>query len=120
MKKCILLFAFSVCTLSLFAQSLSTTTEVKIGDVFEIGEPKTNTYKHINFPKPNIIIKRGGIVNYNKVKGSMVVITSVKEKDNGTIEVKIKRKDGGRFFGSHHVIEADFNNALSSGELLAE
>lgn len=120
MRKYILLFALSIFTLSLTAQSDTKATDVKIGDIYKIGAPEKNTYEHINFPKPNIIIKRGGIANYNRVEGSKVVITSIKEKKNGTIEVKIKRQDGGRFFGSHKVIKADLNDALSSGELRAE
>lgn len=93
------------------------TSEVEVGDVFEIGKPETNNYKHINFPRPNFIIKRGGRVNYKSVEGNKVIVTSIKEKKNGTTQIKIKRKDGGRFFGSHTTVGANFGEALLSGEL---
>ncbi len=120
MRTSILLFTFAMCTLGLFAQSQTTTIDVKIGDIFEIGTPVSNTYKHINFPKSNIIIKRGGMANYKNIKGSIVVVTSIKEKKDGTSVANIKRKDGGRFFGSHTVIGANLNDALQTGELLAK
>lgn len=106
---------------SLLAQDNDqTTTDVEVGDVFEIGKPETNTYKYINFPRANFIIKRGGIANYKSVQKNTVVVTSVKEKKNGSTEVKIKRKDGGRFFGSHTVVSVDFDDALRAGELQAK
>ncbi len=120
MRTYILALAFTMCTFGLFAQSETATTDVKIGDIFEIGSPVTNTYKHIKFPKSNIIIKRGGIANYKRIKGSVVVVSSIKEKKDGTTVANIKRKDGGRFFGSHTVISAHLNDALQSGELLAK
>jgi hypothetical protein len=112
-----LLFSVSV----LNAQNnVDQTTAVKVGDVFEIGTPESNKYKHINFPRANFIIKRGGIANYKRVQGEEVVVTSVKEKKDGTTQIKIKRNDGGRFFGSHTVVAADFQDALASGELEAK
>ncbi|MDC6390450.1 hypothetical protein PP182_17300 [Maribacter sp. PR1] len=92
-------------------------TDVQVGDVFEIGKPETNIYQHIKFPRANFIIKRGGIANYKRAEGEKVVVTSVKEKKDGTTLVKIKRTDGNRFFGSHTVVSADFKEALESGEL---
>ena len=93
------------------------TTDVQVGDVFEIGKPESNKYKHIDFPRANFIIKRGGIANYKRVEGEKVVVTSIKEKKDGTTQIKMKRNDGGRFFGSHKFVAADFNEALTSGEL---
>jgi len=120
MRTYILSFVLVMCTLGLFAQSKANTTDIQIGAIYEIGKPKTNMYKYINFPKPNMIIKRGGIANYKLIKGSIVVVTSVKKKKDGTTIAKIKRKDGGRFFGSHAVITTDINNALQWGELIAK
>jgi hypothetical protein len=94
-------------------------TLVDVGDVFEIGKPKANKYKHIDFPRENFIIKRGGLANYKSAEGATVVVTSVKEKKDGTTKIRIKRKDGGRFFGSHTVIQANYKEAISSGELQA-
>jgi hypothetical protein len=94
-------------------------SNVNVGDVFEIGKPETNKFKHIDFPRENFIIKRGGIANYRRAHGEEVVVTAVKEKKDGTTEIKIKRNDGGRFFNSHTVVTADFKEAINSGELQA-
>jgi hypothetical protein len=92
--------------------------EVQVGDTFKIGDPDAPRYKHINFPRPNFIIKRGGIANYKGLPGNKVVVTSVEEKTDGTLLVKIKKVDGGRFFGSHWEVSADLKGALETGELL--
>ena len=91
--------------------------EVQVGDVLKIGHPKASRFQHINFPKPNFIIKKGGIANYKRVEGDKVVVTSIKERKDGTLQVQIKMADGGRFFGTHSVVSADLKNALESGEL---
>lgn len=111
----ILLFSLSILNAQEGTQSL--TDDVKVGDVFEIGRPESNKYKHIHFPRANFIIKRGGLANYKRVEGEEVVVTSVKENKDGTTLIKIKRNDGGRFFGSHTVVPADFHKALAAGEL---
>lgn len=111
---------FSVSMLNAQMSTVQTSAEVQVGDVFEIGKPESNKYKHIKFPRANFIIKRGGVANYKLAQGETVVVNSVKEKKDGTVVVKIKRKDGGRFFGSHSVVAADIDEALSSGELLAK
>ncbi|MBD0852213.1 hypothetical protein [Maribacter arenosus] len=120
MLKYVFALLLSISVLNAQDNAKSVSNDVEVGDVFEIGKPETNTYKHINFPRPNFIIKRGGRANYKLVEGNRVVITSIKEKKDGTTQVKIKRKDGGRFFGSHTVIGADFDQAIQSGELQAE
>lgn len=118
MMKYAIALLFSVSVLN--AQDSSTTpTNVSVGDVFEIGKPETNKYKHIDFPRENFIIKRGGIANYRRAQGEEVVVTAVKELKDGTTEIKIKRNDGGRFFGSHTIVTADYKEAISSGELQA-
>ena len=91
--------------------------EVKVGDILQIGHLDAPRFKHIDFPRPNFIIKKGGIANYKRVEGYKVVVTSIKEKKDGKLQVKIKRADGGRFFGSHLVVSADLKDALESGEL---
>lgn len=117
MFKYVIALLFSVSVLHAQNSVNQEPTNVKVGDVFEIGTPETNTYKHIDFPRANFIIKRGGIANYKRVEGNQVVVTSIKENKDGTTRVKIKRKDGGRFFGSHTVVTADFDDAVKSGEL---
>ncbi|MBU2945480.1 hypothetical protein [Zobellia uliginosa] len=115
-------FAFAL----LFSASLlhaqdgvkTSVSNVQIGDVLEIGAPKSVNYKHINFPRANFIIKRGGLANYKALKGNRVVVTSIESKKDGSTEINIKPKNGGRFFGSHAIVSADVSNALASGELL--
>ena len=117
MIKYVIALLFSVSMLSAQSTVNQEVTDVKVGDILEIGKPETNTYKHINFPRANFIIKRGGIANYKRAEGEKVVVTAIKEKKDGTTQVKIKRTDGNRFFGSHTVVSADFEKALASGEL---
>jgi len=118
MLKYAITLLFSVSLLN--AQNNTTVqTEVNVGDIFEIGKPESNKYKHIDFPRENFIIKRGGIANYRRAHGEEVVVTAVKELKDGTTQVKIKRNDGGRFFNSHTVVTADFKDAITSGELQA-
>ena len=91
--------------------------EVEVGDILQIGEPDASRFQHIDFPRPNFIIKKGGIANYKRVEGDKVVVTSIKETKDGTLEVQIKLANGGRFFRTHSVVTADLKNALESGEL---
>lgn len=102
--------------LSMNAQDAQTPL-VQVGDVLEIGSPDAPRYKHIDFPRPNFIIKKGGIANYKRMRGKKVVVTSVQEKKDGTLQIKIKRADGGKFFNSHTLVSVDLKNALESGEL---
>jgi hypothetical protein len=120
MFKYAIALVFSVSMLNAQSSADNISANVKKGDVYEIGKPETNNYKHINFPRANFIIKKGGIANYKRAQGQKVVVTAIKEKKDGTTEVKIKRADGGRFFGSHTFVSADFKEAIASGELQAE
>ncbi len=112
MKKYLLFLGLFITAVNLQAQ------EVAVGDTFEIGSPDSSQYAHLEFPRANFIIKRGGIANYKSVQGQKVVVTSIKEKKDGTKVVKIKRADGNRFFGSHWQVAANVEKALESGELL--
>ncbi|WP_108424712.1 hypothetical protein [Flagellimonas amoyensis] len=112
MKKYFLFLGLFIAALNLQAQ------DVAVGDTFEIGRPDSPQYAHLEFPRANFIVKRGGIANYKSVEGQKVVVTSIKEKKDGTKVVKIKRADGNRFFGSHWSVAANVEKALESGELL--
>ena len=119
MRTFMLLLVVALCTSGVFAQSQQTQSDIQIGTTLEIGKPETTTYTYIHFPRENMIIKRGGIANYKSVRGKIVVVTAFKEKKNGTKVALLKRKDGGRFFGSHTVVEADVTKAMQTGELRA-
>lgn len=92
--------------------------EVQVGDVFEIGMVQNLSYKHIKFPKANFILKRGGVADLKGVVGKKVLVTSVKMNKDGTTKVKIKRKDGKRFFHRFLTVGADFYKAVEAGELI--
>ena len=89
----------------------------KVGDVLIINSPAGNTYKHIDFPRLNIISKRGGIGNYNSVNGNHVVIKEVINNENGTTNVVIERKDKSRFFGFLKQVEANYTESIAAGEI---
>lgn len=116
MRIIVLAILFVVASTNINAQSINP-QEVKVGDVLEIGRPDTPKFKHIDFPRANFIIKKGGIANYKAVVGNKVVVTEVKEKKDGTLVVRIKKADGRRVFNSHPVVKADLKEALESGEL---
>lgn len=120
MIKYIIIGLFSTSVLSAQSTTDTVINAVEVGDIFEIGRPAANEYKHINFPKPNFIIKKGGIANYKKVEGNTVFVTSIKEQKNGTTKIKMKRTDGTHFFGTHPAVTADFTEAVSTGELLSK
>jgi len=117
MKKYAFILLVAIFANALHAQAPSTIEEPTVGSVFEIGEASAEQFEHIKFPRANFIIKRGGMPNYKVMKTVKVVVTSVKERKNGSTKVYIKRADGKRFFGSHLYVATDFNAALASGEL---
>jgi len=90
---------------------------LRVGDVLVIDKPSANNYVHIDLPKENIILKQGGIANYESLYLSTVEVVRVKEKKDGSFEVVLKRTDGKQFFNAFPTIEAKVPEALSSGEL---
>ena len=119
MKQLICIVLFMVGSITVNAQNANQIVqeEVEVGDILRIGHPDASRFQHIDFPRPNFIIKKGGIANYKRVVGDKVVVTSIKETKDGTLQVQIKLADGGRFFRTHSVVTADLKNALESGEL---
>jgi len=91
---------------------------IAVGDVFVVGAVENNNYTYINFPKPNIIIKKGGLVNFRNVVGKKVRITSIKEKKNGTLVATIQLASKRLFFKSHKTVTVKINKALQHKELL--
>lgn len=92
-------------------------SDPKVGDVLIINSPARNTYKHIDFPRLNIIAKRGGIGNYNSVKGNHVIIKEVIKNENGTTNIIIERKNKSKFFGFLKQVEANYTEAIAIGEI---
>ncbi len=100
----------------MFAQN--STSAYKKGDVFQIGSMHYGNYRHINFPRANFIIKKGGIPNYNNIKGQKVVITSIDKESNGKQVAKIKLVDSRKFFKSHTYVTVNIDEAIEHKELL--
>lgn len=103
---------------SIIVYSQNTDLDVKVGDVFVIGDMNNDNYEHIYFPKSNFIIKRGGIVNYKNIKGKKIEVTSIKEEKDGTVIATIKLTSKKSFFGSHKYVKADIIKAIRQKELL--
>ena len=117
MKTNILVALFiSFFSVSLYAQSSN--SDVTVGTVFTIGEVYNDTYKHINFPRANFIMKKGGIANYTNIKGARVEVTSLKEKKDGSLVATIKLTSGRSFFNSHKYVTVAINEAIRTKELV--
>jgi hypothetical protein len=119
MKKLIYLL-FLVCAIS-FANTSTASNPINndpnVGDVLKINKPKNMSYKHIDFPKLNFIVKRGGLPNYNSVYRELVIVKKVIDK-NGDIHVVLERKDGKKFFGYLKQVTANYTESLDAGELV--
>jgi hypothetical protein len=102
-----------IATFSLQSQE----TTVKKGDLLEIVKPSGNEFKHINFPKKNFIIKRGGIASNQLVNGEVVVVTKVIKQKDGTTKIIIKPTNGSRFYKALPSVTVDYESALKSGEI---
>ena len=83
-----------------------------------IGAAENNNYTYINFPKPNIIIKKGGLVNFKNVVGKKVMVISIKEKRNGTLVATIQLVPKRLFFKSHKTVTVMVKKAIEYKELL--
>jgi len=95
-------FAIALVFFSFTLYSQSTSSMIAVGDFFVIGAAENNNYTYINFPKPNNIIKKGGLVSFKNVVGKKVVVTSIKEKWNGTLVAMIHLVSKRLFFESHN------------------
>lgn len=101
--------------------AFSTTSNVQdsmaVGDILTINTPDNQSFKDIDFPKLNLIVKRGGVASYNSVDNIAVVISEIKEDSNGNTIAVLKRQDGKKFFNQYKEVSANLDNALASGEL---
>ncbi len=115
MKKGLLFVVFAIFAISF--NSFGQAQEVQVGDIYVIEKPSGNEFKHVLFPKRNLIIKRGGIPDMDMVKNLEVEVVSVTyTMDNKTL-VTLKRTDGKRFFKSLFSVKAELEGALQSGEM---
>ena len=112
MKKLLFtLLFFGFCFLS------SAQKDPQIGDTFIINEPNAHSFKYVKFPKPNILIKRGTVNRYKSVYGDTVVIDDIVTKEDGSVYVTLKKKDGSQFFGYLNSVKANYTKALEAKEI---
>ena len=115
-NKIVIALLLSFISTIFYAQSSD--SSIKVGDILTIGEVYNNNYKYINFPKPNFIIKKGGIVNYAKNISKKVEVILIKEREDGRIIATIKLTSKKLFFNSHKYVTTDVNEAIRTKELL--
>ncbi|REG87854.1 hypothetical protein [Winogradskyella sediminis] len=101
-----------------FFLTASANNEPKVGDVLTVKIPADQNFNHIEFPRANILIKRGVVTGYKSVNNETVVIDNIETKKNGSTVVTLKKKDGSKFFGILKNVKADYTKAIASGELL--
>ncbi|WP_179317608.1 hypothetical protein [Winogradskyella undariae] len=97
--------------------TVSANNTPKVGDILTVKTPSTESFKHIDFPKKNILIKRGVVTRYKSVDNEAVIIEKVSTTDNGSTSVILKKKDGTKFFGFLNKVEANYEKAINAGEL---
>lgn len=92
-------------------------SEPKIGDVLIINSTSNIKYNHIEFPRLNVIAKRGHGTNYKSVHGKRVVIKEIVSNKHGNTQVRIENEDQSKFFGYLTQVEANYTKSISSGEM---
>lgn len=111
----------AVCLLfTLFISSIlmaQDSTPAQVGETFKIEALDDSRYSHLKLPRPNFIIKKGGIVDYSTLAGTLVTVAEVRTKNENETVVVLVRKDGKKFFGSFPQIKADYKKALNSGQI---
>ena len=87
------------------------------GDVLTLSQPSGSDYQHIDFPKKNIIIKRGAIPNFNGLIGEKLIVEEIETDKSGKTIAVLRRKDGRNFFRFYPRVKADIAKALANGEV---
>ncbi len=118
MKSTFILLSFLLSIGLAQANTYPITDDIRVGSVLVIGAPSSNSYKHLELPRKNFIIKKGGIADYKSISKKTVVVTEMNELADGTVEVYLKRKNGKLFFNSHRRIKAKLKEALAAEELI--
>lgn len=101
----------------LSAQAPSTALDE--GDLVTLDIPLGSEYQHLDFPRKNIIIKRGAIPNFNNLIGEKLVVARILTDKYGRTRALLKRKDGLNFFRFYPSVTADLEKALADGEIKA-
>ena len=96
---------------------VNTAIALKVGDVIEIGNPSSGSYKHIKIPRANFIVERNGVRDYKKALGEEVVVTDIETIKEGDTRINVKRKDGRRFFNTVATVSIKLEKALEANEI---
>lgn len=115
MRKVVILVVSILMTTQLIGQE--NMTGIEKGDVMKLGPVSAAGYQHIDFPRKNIIIKRGAIANFNSLVGEKVIVQNMEKDRSGTYIATLTRKDGLNFFRFFPEVKANISKALESGEL---
>ncbi|MGB3143692.1 MAG: hypothetical protein WBB24_06265 [Maribacter sp.] len=110
MKNLILILTFVFVAMSTYGQN---SYDLKPGDILEINTDSNMPFEHIYFPKPNFIIKRGGIANYKVLNGIKVQIEEISENSI----MRLKPLNGNKFFNTYSYVEAHLEKAIENKEL---
>ncbi len=114
MKKAVIFIVHICMTITLTAQK--NIDIVEKGTILKLGQVSASSYQYIDFPRKNIIIKRGAIADFNNLEDRKVVVEEVSTL-NGKTTVILKRKDGCNFFRFWPTVTSDIEMALAKGEL---
>ncbi len=112
----ILLAIFIFCSTNALMAQVND-NQISKGSIYRLSEPTGHTYKHIDFPRRNIIIKRGAIANYNSLVGMEIVVKELIKGSDGSTTAVLARKDGRPFFRFYPTVEANLEKALAIGEI---
>lgn len=111
-------FLFILLTLTA-SNAQSTNYSIKKGDLLVVLKPTNNNYKHIDFPRKNIIIKRGEIADFKSLIGLKLIVLDITYSKNNNPIATLQREDGKPFFRFYKTVKADLNKAIKHKELKA-
>ena len=117
MRTLFLIAALALGTVTANAQETCETPKVKAGDILKIAAPAHSSYDHINFPKSNFIIKRGGIANYRALINQEIKVTEVTIENGCISKVDVALANGKKFFNTVKTVSVDFKEALAAKEI---
>lgn len=107
------LMLFSV----MLAYSQEQDTDIRQGQVFVLMAPSGNEYQHLDFPRKNMLIKKGAIPSPNYLVGEKVYVHEILKSDSKNLEVYLKRSDGQKFYRFIDKVKAYPRLALEAGEI---
>lgn len=88
------------------------------GDIIVLGIPEGHHYQYVDFPRRNIILKRGAVANFKALAHKDLVVEAIDMKRDGSTQVTLKRRDGINFFKFYPTVTANLEKALVEGELV--